>query len=47
MYEYLVKAAKSLDLPHVTPHGFRSFYVTKRRSDGATDEHAHARHPFR
>ena len=37
VYEYLVQAAKSLDLPHVTPHGFRSFYVTKRRSDGATD----------
>jgi hypothetical protein len=37
VYEYLVQAAKRLELPPVTPHGFRSFYVTKRRSDGATD----------
>jgi integrase len=37
IYECLVRAAKRLGLPHVTPHGFRSFYVTKRRSDGVTD----------
>lgn len=33
----LVRACRVLGLPHITPHGFRSFYVTKRRSDGATD----------
>jgi len=26
-----------LVLPHVTAHGLRSFYVTKRRSDGIAD----------
>lgn len=26
-----------LGLPPITPHGLRSFYVTKRRSDGASD----------
>ena len=24
-------------LSHITPHGLRSFYVTKRRSDGISD----------
>ena len=33
----IVSACIALGLPHVTPHGFRSFYVTKRRSDGASD----------
>lgn len=33
----LRRACAALGLPHVTPHGFRSFYVTKRRSDGLTD----------
>lgn len=31
-------ACKSLELPTITPHGLRSYYVTKRRSDGASDE---------
>lgn len=30
-------ACKSLGLPAITPHGLRSFYVTKRRSDGLAD----------
>ena len=30
-------AAEALGLPHRTPHGLRSFYVTKRRSDGVMD----------
>lgn len=29
---------RDLQLPHRKVHGFRSFYVTKRRSDGASDE---------
>jgi len=33
----LPRASKALGLPKVTPHGVRSFYVTKRRSDGASD----------
>ncbi|MDB6020030.1 MAG: hypothetical protein JWR19_4519, partial [Pedosphaera sp.] len=34
----LRRACKSLDIkPDRTPHGLRSYYVTKRRSDGATD----------
>ncbi len=33
----LTRACASLELDHITPHGFRSFYVTKRRSDGASD----------
>lgn len=33
----LVRAGKALGLPHVTPHGLRSFYVTKRRRDGIMD----------
>ena len=32
------RCAKELGLPHRRAHGLRSFYVTKRRSDGATDE---------
>lgn len=32
----LAAAAKSLGLPHVTPHGYRSYYATKRLRDGAT-----------
>lgn len=31
------RAVIRLRLHKITPHGFRSFYVTKRRSDGATD----------
>lgn len=30
-------ATGALKLQHITPHGLRSFYVTKRRSDGAAD----------
>ena len=33
----LVRACAALRLPHITPHGFRSFYVTKRRGDGVSD----------
>lgn len=33
----LKAARKHLQLPHITPHGIRSFYVTKRRSDGLAD----------
>lgn len=33
----LTRATVQLKLAHITPHGFRSFYVTKRRSDGAKD----------
>lgn len=33
----LVRAAKELGLPHITPHGLRSYYVTKRRRDKAMD----------
>lgn len=33
----LQDAAKALGLPHRTSHGLRSFYVTKRRSDGVSD----------
>jgi integrase len=30
-------ACKTLGLPHVTPHGLRSFYVTQARQSGLTD----------
>jgi integrase len=33
----LYRAVKELKLGHRTSHGFRSFYVTKRRSDGVSD----------
>jgi integrase len=33
----LARSCRSLELPHITPHGLRSFYVTKRRSDGVAD----------
>lgn len=33
----LARATAALELPHITPHGLRSFYVTKRRSDGDSD----------
>jgi integrase len=33
----LARQCRALDLPHITPHGLRSWYVTKRRSDGVTD----------
>ena len=33
----LTRASGQLGLPKITPHGFRSFYVTKRRGDGASD----------
>lgn len=32
------RATKDLGLPHRKVHGFRSFFVTKRRSDGTSDE---------
>lgn len=31
----VARAAKILELPHITPHGFRAFYATKRLRDGA------------
>lgn len=33
----LRRACISLELHHITPHGLRSFYVTKRRREGAAD----------
>ena len=33
----LRSACTQLNLPRITPHGLRSFYVTKRRSDGVSD----------
>lgn len=33
----LSRTCKALKLKHVSPHGLRSFYVTKRRSDGLLD----------
>lgn len=33
----LYRASQELGLPRCSPHGLRSFYVTKRRSDGAPD----------
>jgi len=35
----LTRAARTLGLPHITPHGLRSYYVTKRRRDGILDSH--------
>ena len=32
-------ATTKLGLPHLTPHGLRSYYVTKRRRDGILDSH--------
>lgn len=34
----LSRVTQALGLPHRTSHGLRSFYVTKRRSDGVRDE---------
>jgi integrase len=33
----LTRACNKLKLPHITPHGLRAYYVTKRRRDGAND----------
>ncbi len=33
----LARLCRQFELPHITPHGLRSFYVTKRRSDGVSD----------
>lgn len=33
----MTDACTALGLPRYSPHGMRSFYVTKRRSDGASD----------
>jgi len=33
----LTRLCPRLKLPHITPHGLRSYYVTKRRSDGAKE----------
>jgi integrase len=33
----IAAACKALGLPHVTPHGLRSFYVTQARQSGLTD----------
>ncbi len=33
----LERETKTLQINHITPHGFRSFYVTKRRGDGIND----------
>lgn len=33
----LTRICKHLKIDRITPHGVRSFYVTKRRSDGASD----------
>lgn len=37
LHHALKRACQKLNLPHCAPHGLRSFYVTKRRSDGAPD----------
>lgn len=34
----LNRATKRLGLSHITPHGFRAYYATKRRRDGARSE---------
>lgn len=34
----LRRACIELKLPHISPHGFRAYYVTKRRSDGIPDQ---------
>jgi integrase len=34
----IARAASHLGLHHITPHGYRSFYQTKRRSDGINDQ---------
>lgn len=36
--EALDRACKELKLPHITPHGFRSFFATKLHRDGFRDE---------
>ena len=33
----LAAACKGLELPHVTPHGLRSYFVTQARQSGLTD----------
>jgi integrase len=33
----IAAACKALDLPHVTPHGLRSYFVTQCRQSGLTD----------
>lgn len=33
----LRRVCESLNIPHITPHGLRAYYVTKRRRDGAHD----------
>jgi integrase len=38
----LSRACGQLALPKITPHGFRAYYVTKRRRDGAMDSHVAA-----
>ena len=34
---HVAQACAARQLPHFSPHGLRGFYVTKRRSDGASD----------
>ena len=34
---WLIRATKALGLPHVTPHGLRSYFVTQARQSGLTD----------
>ena len=33
----MARACRELSLPKITPHGFRAYYVTKRRRDKAMD----------
>lgn len=33
----ITRACRKLGLPHITPHGLRAYYVTKRRRDGVND----------
>jgi integrase len=33
----LTQACRKLDLPHVIPHGLRSYFVTQARQSGLTD----------
>jgi len=41
MYQHFVRrlgqACMKLGLPHVTPHGLRSYFVTQARQSGLTD----------
>lgn len=33
----MTRACRGLDMPHITPHGLRAYYATKRRRDNISD----------